>query len=376
MAGAAALKRVRQEESEADSGEDDVRPPVARTAPDPAPDRGPDDADDRAESRVQALRRRVNEWWAGPCPGRHPFKVRLHAWWEGIILPAPPPAADGDDRRGKDPVLSHSDAATGDGDIARDQWTQERVEILESVFGGGALTPGGIPAIMQLVKPLGLDPTMSVLEFGAGIGGATRAMAEEFGAWITGIESSPVLVEIARLRAHMSGMQKKAPVLQESLDSPEIRARYYNAIYARDVLYTVGKKDALLAILVQALRPRGELTFIDYVAADDLALVSTEISDWKAREPVPVSLWTAERYRQALTVQKLDVRTIEDMSDEVMRDILTAWGSYLKTLDIKSLTASAATATVLMKEAELWVSRYNALHSGRLRAVRVYAMKK
>jgi hypothetical protein len=104
--------------------------------------------------------------------------------------------------------------------------------------------------------------------------------------------------------------------------------------------------------------------------------VSTEINEWKGREPVPVSLWTADRYRQALTVQKLDVRTVEDVSDEVKRDILVAWGGYLKTLDIKSLGVSSTTAAVLMKEAELWVSRYNALASGRLRAIRVYAMKK
>jgi cyclopropane fatty-acyl-phospholipid synthase-like methyltransferase len=216
---------------------------------------------------------------------------------------------------------------------------------------------------------------MSVLEFGANIGGATRALAEEFGAWITGLESSPVLVEIAKVRAHTSGMAKKAPVLQESLEAPEVRARYYNAIYSRDVLYTVGKKDTVLATLVQGLRPKGQLTFIDYVGADDLALVSAEISAWKQREPLPVHLWTAERYRQTLTIQKLDVRTVEDVSDEVRRDIVAGWGAYLKTLDLKALTASS-TAPAMIQEAELWASRYKALSSGRLRAVRVYAMKK
>ncbi|MGE5537105.1 MAG: methyltransferase domain-containing protein [Gemmatimonas sp.] len=352
---------------------DRVQPPEERDVREAEPrDSALDDA--RAPSRLDLLKQRIRTWWAGPCPGKYPFKVRLYAWWEGLILPPPPEAPPTDDRPGE-PTLANA-ASSDDRDLTKDQWTQERVDILESVFGGGALTPGGIPAIMQLVKPLGLDPTMSVLEFGAGIGGATRALAEEFGAWITGIESSPVLVEIARIRAHTTGMQKKAPVLQESLEAPEIRARYYNAIYSRDVLYTVGKKDALIAQLVQALRPRGQLTFIDYVGADDLALVSTEINTWKDREPVPVTLWTAERYRQALTMHKLDVRTIEDMTEEVKRDILTAWGSYLKTLDIRALTSSAATATVLMKEAELWVSRYNALDGGRLRAVRVYAMKK
>lgn len=322
-----------------------------------------------------SVSKRLKAWWAGPCPGRHPFKVRLHAWWEGLVLPPPPPAPENAARNDGDPALAAPAAEVDPNAPLPDPWTQERVDVLESVFGGGGVTPGGIPAIMQLVKPLGLDPTMSVLEFGANIGGATRAIAEEFGAWITGLESSPVLVEIAKIRAHTSGMAKKAPVLQESLDAPEIRARYYNAIYSRDVLYTVGKKDAVLATFVQALRPKGQITFIDYVAADDLALVSAEIAAWKQREPTPVHLWTAERYRQALTMQKLDVRTIEDMTDDVRRDIVAGWGTYLKTLDLKALTTSA-TASVMIQEAELWASRFKALASGRLKVVRVYAMKK
>jgi len=323
-----------------------------------------------------SIPRRLKTWWAGPCSGRHPFKVRLHAWWEGLVLPPPPPAPEGEERAATDPVLAASvkDAADPNA-LPSEQWTQERVDVLESVFGGGALTPGGIPAVLQLVKPLGLDPTTSVLEFGAGIGGATRAVAEEFGTWVTGIESSPVLVEIAKVRAHTSGMAKKAPVLQESLDAPEIRARYYNAIYSRDVLYTVGKKDALIGTFVQALRPKGQITFIDYVGTDDLALVSSEIAAWKQREPVPVHLWTAERYRQALTMQKLDVRTVEDVTEEVRRDIVAAWGNYLKTLDLKTLSQST-TAGVMIQEAELWASRFKVLASGRLKAVRIYAMKK
>jgi cyclopropane fatty-acyl-phospholipid synthase-like methyltransferase len=301
--------------------------------------------------------------------------VRLHAWWEGLVLPPPPPAPEEAQKNNHEPVLAHAAEAVDPNAPPSDPWTQERVDVLESVFGGGALTPGGLPAILQLVKPLGLDPTMSVLEFGAGIGGATRALAEEFGAWITGIESSPVLVEIAKIRAHTSGMAKKAPVLQGSLDAPEIRARYYNAIYSRDVLYMVGKKDAVLSALVQGLRPHGQFTFMDYVAADDLALVSAEINAWKQREPLPVHLWTVERYRQALTMQKLDVRTVEDVTDDVRRDIVAAWGSYLKTLDLKALAASA-TATVMIKEAELWSSRFKVLASGRLKVFRFYAMKK
>jgi cyclopropane fatty-acyl-phospholipid synthase-like methyltransferase len=326
-----------------------------------------------APTRASApFHKRLKSWWAGPCPGRHPFKAKLNAWWDGMVLPPPPPmTAEEREQQSQGPILS--DVSEGVGSPPLEQWTQERVDVLEAVFGGGALTPGGIPAVLRLVKPFGLDPTMSVLEFGAGIGGAARAIAEEFDTWVTGIESSPVLVEIANLRAHTTGLAKKAPVLQENLDAPEIRARYYNAIYSRDTLYTVGKKDALIGTLVQGLRPKGQITFIDYVATDDLALVSAEIKAWKEREPTSVHLWTAERYRQALTMQKLDVRTVEDVTDEVRRDIISAWGSYLKTLNLKALGSSAS---VMIREAELWASRFSALSSGRLKAVRIYAMKK
>jgi cyclopropane fatty-acyl-phospholipid synthase-like methyltransferase len=322
----------------------------------------------------RSLRERLRRWWGGPCPGRHPFKERLGAWWNGVALPAPPPPeADESDDQSQEPILS--DGSDDGRSQPAEQWTEERVNVLEAVFGGGALTPGGIPAMLKLVQPLGLDPSMSVLEFGAGIGGATRAIAEEFDTWVTGIEPSALLVGIADVRAHSTGMAKKAPVLHENLDAPEIRARYYNAIYSRDALYTVGKKDALIGTLVQGLRPKGQITFIDYVAVDDLALVSAEVKAWKEREPTSVHLWTAERYRQALVGQKLEVRTVEDVTDQVRHDIIAAWGNYLKTFNIKAL-GSTASAEVVVREAELWVSRFNTLSSGRLKAVRIYAMKK
>ena len=74
-------------------------------------------------------------------------------------------------------------------------------------------------------------------------------------------------------------------------------------------------------------------------------------------------------------MQKLDVRTVEDVTEEVKADIISAWGNYLKTLNIKALGSGAA-AAVLINEAELWASRFKALSSGRLRSVRIYAMKK
>jgi cyclopropane fatty-acyl-phospholipid synthase-like methyltransferase len=331
-------------------------------------------AEHTLRGKSASLPSRLKAWWAGPRSGSHPFKMRLAAWWDGRALPAL--VAIETDVENAEPVLS----AAGDEAVADEaaktgeQWNAERVAILESVYGEGALTPGGLVAIATLVKPFGLDPTMNVLEFGAGIGGAARMLGKEFDAWTTGIEGSQVLVDIAHERAEKAGLSKKAPVLFDNLEKPDIRSRFYNGIYSRDALYAVGLKDALLANLVQGLKAQGMLTFIDYVAADDLALVSAEIAAWKKREPAKVHLWTAERYQKALTMQKLDVRTVEDISEEVRHDILTAWGDYLKGLDTRKLAPARAKA--LVREAELWAARHTVLASGRLRSVRVCAIKK
>jgi protein-L-isoaspartate O-methyltransferase len=324
----------------------------------------------RGESALTSLPSRLKAWWTAPRSGSHPFKVRVAAWWNGKVLPPPPIAAVPE---AVEPVLSETTGAVTEA-AAGDPWSRERVAILESVYGEGALTPGGLPAILTLVKPFGLDPTMNVLEFGAGIGGATRMIGKEFDSWLTGIESSQVLVDIAHERAEKAGLSKKAPVLLEDIEKPEIRSRFYHGIYSRDALYTVAMKDALMAKLVQGLRQEGMITFIDYVAADDLALVSSEIAAWKKHEPTQVHLWTADRYQKALAMQKLDVRTVEDISDEVCRDILVAWGGYLKTLNARAL--GPAKTRLMVREAELWASRHTALRSGRLRSIRIFARKK
>jgi cyclopropane fatty-acyl-phospholipid synthase-like methyltransferase len=341
-----------------------------------------DDVEQPAEQALRgesaSLPSRFKAWWAGPCPGRHPFKARLLAWWNGKVLPPPPVDAIADAvPEAVQPVVSENTAAlTEDIPAAAgvEQWSAERVAILEAVYGEGALTPGGLHAIATLVRPFGLDPTMNVLEYGAGIGGGARMLGKEFDTWTTGIEGSQVLVDIAHQRAEKTGLSKKAPVILDNLEEPEIRSHFFNGIYSRDVLYAISLKDALLGNLVQGLKAQGMLTFIDYVAADDLALVSSEIEVWKAREPVKVHLWTAARYQKALAMQKMDVRTIEDISDEVCHEIISAWSGYLKTLDSRKL--GMARCEVLVREAELWAARYTALKSGRLRSMRIFATKK
>ena len=59
-----------------------------------------------------------------------------------------------------------------------------------------AASPGGREHILTMVETFGLDPAMTVLDLGAGLGGATRTMCSKFGVWVTGFEVDEALAEL------------------------------------------------------------------------------------------------------------------------------------------------------------------------------------
>src|SRR3989337_2916840 len=109
-----------------------------------------------------------------------PFSVRLKAWWEGYDLAVRP----------------KQKTALDMGDLAQDAVRYEapeprlvRLEVMQQIWGKGMSGPGDEEYILRLVKPLGLKPAHTVIDFGAGLGGATRLISEKFDIWITGLES-------------------------------------------------------------------------------------------------------------------------------------------------------------------------------------------
>lgn len=65
----------------------------------------------------------------------------------------------------------------------------------------------------ELSQPLGLDKSSSMIELGAGMGGATREIAAATGAYLTAWEIDPELAEEGAVQADVVGLEKKASVL-------------------------------------------------------------------------------------------------------------------------------------------------------------------
>lgn len=302
------------------------------------------------------------------------LKTRLYAWWEGYDLSGRgrARAEDEDEVRaaqGADPATAGKPRDPAQNRWGKPLWTATRIEVTERLWGDGFSTPGGAEHITYLVKPMGLNPAMSALDLAAGLGGATRIMAGQFGCWVTGLEASPLLAKAGMERTRMAGLDKRAPV--ESFD-PECFAfpKRVDAVLFKEGLFCVRDKDQLFDGIEAALKPRGHLLITDYIAGPQPR--RDALAAWADREPVEPNLWSLEQMQNAFAQRNLDLRIAEDISDAHRHLILVALQNFTQYLEQFSL--SQETKLAVMDEIELWARRVKALDGG-LRCYRFYALK-
>ena len=105
------------------------------------------------------------------------FRERFIAWWEGYELPAAAPAEEKKVAKLKEDTTKIEPVRPQSAEERRHVWNHTRIKICERIWGAGYVTPGGTEHVMKLVKPFALNPKMSYLDLGAGLGGGARAVA-------------------------------------------------------------------------------------------------------------------------------------------------------------------------------------------------------
>ena len=296
------------------------------------------------------------------------LKTKFMAWWEGYDVPGGKRKNEKhdtkevkaeEDNRGKPGMNRHG----------KPLWTASRIEVAEKIWGAGYVLPGGDDLITTLHKPLGLNPAMTVLELGAGLGGATRCLAST-GCYVVGLEASPFLAEQGMIRSKKVGLTKQAPVQVYDPENLKYEKRV-DAVFAMDAFFTVKNKSTLFDRIEAILKPRGQFLFTDYVIdpekRNDPAIVA-----WSDREPLEPNLWTLQGALDAFAQCNLDLRVHEDITAPHRMQILAA---------IKSLTDHLAkhaldeeTKINVIDEVETWAQRVAALGCG-LKCYRFYALK-
>lgn len=302
-----------------------------------------------------------------PIRAKIPFRLRFKAWWEGYDLELRRKEADAaalEIEEKKHEV--HYEAPKFD-------WETARIALVQEVWGPGFVGPGGEEAILNLVKPLGLDPAMALLELGARLGGAARIMADHFGVWVTGFEADNRLVEAGMELSTMAGLTKKAPIKSFDPEHFEIQPKSFDCVFSRDFFFTIEDKDRLLKMIEFALKDRGQLLFTDFVTAEP-GRSTPALKEWIAAEPETPHLWAVEDYTKALAALKFDVRITEDITEDLCKQVTSRWAGYMAGVDQAALDSEATSA--LVNEVKFWTRRVKVMEAGDLRAFRILGLKK
>ncbi|AWK86792.1 SAM-dependent methyltransferase [Azospirillum thermophilum] len=299
------------------------------------------------------------------------LKTRLYAWWEGYDLSgmrSRHKAEDPDGDRHDQP--QHPQPAPGIDRWGKPLWTATRIEVAEKLWGEGFNTPGGSDHIPYLVKPLGLNPAMSVLDLSAGLGGTSRTMAGKYGCWVTGLEASELLAKEAMIRSFKVGLEKKAAI--ETYDPEHFSwSKRVDAVVYKEGMFTVRDKEQMFDGIEMALKPRGHLLITDYTVEPD-RLESKAVQSWIAKDPLEPHPWPKDRMAAAFAQRNLDLRITEDITDTHRNLILTAIQGLVGHLEKHHMDQQ--TKLAVMDEVELWARRVAAIDAG-MRVFRFYALK-
>lgn len=315
--------------------------------------------------------------WLQPGEGiQYPIRTqtRLRAWWEGYDLSVLKRMIESGEMlsagHAPEEVFQVSDNELLDR-TGRPLWSAERVKVAETLWGEDFLTPGGVEHTTYLVRPFGINSSMSILDLSAGIGGAARTIARDYKAWVTGLEASPLLASIGKERSEKLKLSRQAPVMHYDPDHIELNKKY-DGIFAKEAFYSVQNKEKLFDEIAGHLKSGGQFLFTDY-CADEEDLKSMPLVTWMNTEPVEPVLWSATRITRALKARKLDVRINEDMTLLQRQLILRALSGFLGHLDAHALDTT--TKLAVLGEVELWARRMAAFDAG-LKVYRFYCTKR
>jgi SAM-dependent methyltransferase len=247
----------------------------------------------------------------------------------------------------------------------------DRFDVRQWLWGPGFVIPGDADHVLGLVKPFGLNPAMSVLDVAARLGGPARAIAEAFGTYVTGLERDPELARRGMEMSVASGMSKRAAISAINPETYELRQGLYDCVLGRQATYAVDDKERFLRVLMQGLKPRGQLLLTELVIDRD-AGGDEELAEWMAQQTARPSLWSVAQYTDCLASLGFEIRISEDMTASYRSEILRGWQSLLKRVNLRRLPRSHLHTVV--DEAERWMRTILALDAGVLRVYRLYAL--
>ena len=311
------------------------------------------------------------------------FSTRLAAWWHGYDADeyanwkaqqeGDPDAPDYDETV----VVPHDVAKDPEPDDDPDlRWPPNRLAMTQKLFGRGYTFPGGEKGVVSMVKPLGLAPENSFVDFSVGLGGPGTTLVERFGIWVTGFEMDEELVAAAKTTLKTLKGGERVKVSHFDPASSEMRPRAFDNVLCLDALYRTEEKTRAVDLFKHVAKDWGSILFTDLVKTSD-APPSKKLKAWMEGTGHACSFWRKEQYEELLRDLQLDVRVVEDISKSKSEQVRDSFKDFLAAVkESGGLQDKPKAKKHLMKEAEHWARLASLLESGELANFRFFAIKR
>jgi sarcosine/dimethylglycine N-methyltransferase len=149
-------------------------------------------------------------------------------------------------------------------------WGGEDIHI--GIYGsaGEAIAQASQRTVEQMASRLsGLDGDSTVVDLGAGYGGAARYLARTFGCRVTCVNLSEAQNARNRRLNQRAELAEQIEVVHGSFERLPLAAESYDVAWSQDAMLHSGDRRRVLAEVRRVLRPAGRFIFTDPMQADD-----------------------------------------------------------------------------------------------------------
>ena len=229
----------------------------------------------------------------------------------------------------------------------------------EQIYGEGFQSPGGLHGFKatlldEIHQPL---DGKCVLDIGSGLGGAAFYLVERYGARVTGIDVSNIMVEIAQSRQKEKGLLSHLKFIQGDVFSPDLLGHTFDIIYSKDVLLYDHNKAKTFQRCHDLLVDNGVLCISDFCRdrVDEDFEKYMRVSNY--------DLITINEYAHAISSAGFKLETIQDVSDLALKYLRSDLATYQSRLSSGNLDTNSFDAEHIV---ERWQRKINYLEQSKL----------
>ena len=175
----------------------------------------------------------------------------------------------------------------------------KQIIFLESIWGEGFLSPGGVEEISLVLDELDIS-NKNILDIGCGCGGAAFHLIRHHGAaYVTGIDVEPLVIDRAHELSAKYKMTDKTSFIAVQPGPLAFEDRSMDVIFSKDAFLHIPDKEALLLECARVLKPGGVIAASDWMRIDDNP-ASPQMLDYIKSEGLDMHMCSLQRYREGL----------------------------------------------------------------------------